>query len=126
MATFLLTITKSESFPIIIYDYSFIRNMYFGWSMLEVICGNCRMKKTKNYKYNILKHDSLNSNFLHKITKSRSFTIIINNSSLMRNLYFGCSMLEVICGNRQKKKLEKCRYSILKCNSLYSNFLPKI
>ena len=40
----------------------------------------------------------------------------------MIKLYFSCSMLEVICGNQQMKKFEKCRYNILIYNSLYNNY----
>ena len=47
IANFSLTITKSQSFPIIADDYRFVRNLYFGCNMLEVICGNRRMKKNE-------------------------------------------------------------------------------
>ena len=43
----------------------------------------------------------------------------------MGNLYFDCSMLEVISGNFQMKKIEKYRYNNSEQNSLYRVFFLK-
>ena len=83
-----------------------MKNLHFGCSMLEVICGNRQMKKLENCWFNILKHNSLHSNYLLNTYKIKIFPLIIDESCFMGNLYFGCSILEVICGNWQMKKLE--------------------
>ena len=59
MATFCLTIIRNDSFLIIIEYYSLMGNSYFGYSMLEVICGNQQMKNLEKRRYNILKHNCL-------------------------------------------------------------------
>ena len=98
-------------------------SLYFNCSMLEVICGNWRMKKLEKVDTIFLNIMFFIATFCLTIIKCQSFPIIIDYYSLMRNLYFDCSMLEVISGNWRMKNLEKCRYNILKHNCLYSNFL---
>ena len=61
--------------------------------------------------------------FCLTIIKSQSFPIIFGYYSFMGNLYFDCSMPEMICWNRGIKDLEKCRNYISKQNCLYCNFL---
>ena len=63
--------------------------------------------------------------FCLTIIKSHSFPIIFGYYSAMGNLYFGVSMLEVVCESRQMKNLEKRRYNISKYNCLYSKFSLK-
>ena len=117
---------KSQSFPIIIDSYSFMQNLYFGYCMLEVICGNRQMKNLEKCRYNILKHICIYiATFCFTIIKIQSFTTIIDYYSFMGNLYFDCSMLEVISGNFQMKKIEKYRYNNSEQNSLYRVFFLK-
>ena len=123
MATFYLIIIKSQSFPIIFGQYSFKLNLYFDFSMLEMVCESRQIKIWKNVDtifQNIIVYIAT---FCLTIVKIQSFPIIFGQYSFMGNLYFDCSMLEVVCESRQMKNLEKRRYNISKHNCLYSNFL---
>ena len=103
-----------------------MRNLYFGYCMLEVICGNRQMKNLEKCRYNILKHICIYiATFCFTIIKIQSFTTIIDYYSFMGNLYFDCSMLEVISGNFQMKKIEKYRYNNSEQNSSYRVFFLK-
>ena len=55
-------------------DYSFIRKLYFGFSMLEVVCESRRMKNLEKRRYNISKHNLLYSNFLLNNYKKSEFS----------------------------------------------------
>ena len=109
IATFCLTIIKSKSFSIIFGYYSFMGNLY-----LTVACLRWSVKAVK---WKILKNvDTIFQNiivytgtFCLTIVKIESFPIIYDFYSFMGNLYFDCSMLEVVCESRRMKNLEKHR-----------------
>ena len=94
ITSFCLTIAKSQSFLWIIDDYSFMINLYFSYSMLEVICRTGKWKSWRSVVtifQNIIVYIAT---ICLTITKSMSFPIIIDDYNFMINLHFVSSILE--------------------------------
>ena len=73
-SNFLLNNYKSQSFPIFIDYYSFMGNLHFSCSMLEVICESRQMKNLEKRRYNISKYNCLYSNFFLKNYEKSEFS----------------------------------------------------